>query len=283
METVTTIAEVRKQIGRARSAGKVIGLVPTLGGMHEGHFSLVRAAREGCDFVVVSIFLNPTQFAPGEDLEKYPQTLADDQAACRDLGVNLVFAPATREMYPRPSLTTVQVRELTGTLCGASREGHFQGVCTVVAKLLNIVQPDRAYFGAKDFQQQVVVRRMVEDLNMPVEIVTCPTVREPDGLAMSTRNQYLSPEEREQATSLSSALSLGRQRIEADRPPAGEVIEAMREHLQAGAPDGEVEYLRIVDPATLRDVESTDREVLIALAVRIGQARLIDNTLVAGV
>ena len=280
MKVAETIEDIRRVIAEARADGKSVGLVPTLGGMHEGHFSLIRAATKACDFVAVSIFVNPTQFAPGEDLEAYPRSPEADLAACERMGVGAVFIPLVEEMYGGGSLTEVRVRELTETLCGRARAGHFAGVCTVVAKLFNIVQPDKAFFGAKDFQQAVIVRRMVRDLNIPVEIVVCPIVREPDGLAMSSRNAYLAADERRQATALHGALESAEDLIRRGHPPAQRVIEAIREHLVAEAPDGGVDYVQIVDPEDLRDVETTDRKVLIAVAVRIGGARLIDNALV---
>jgi len=275
-----TIQDIRRLVGEAKAVGKSVGLVPTMGALHEGHFSLIRAAKAACDYVVVSIFVNPTQFAPGEDVERYPRTLEADLAACRRLGVDAVFAPSAAEMYGPGALTEVRVGKITETLCGARRAGHFAGVCTVVAKLFNIVATDRAFFGAKDFQQARVVRQMVADLNFPLEIVVCPTVRDADGLAMSSRNSYLSPAQRRQARALYGALRLAECMIRKDHPAPGEVIAAMRGHLAANAPDGAVEYVQIVDPCGLTDVETTDRRVLIALAVKIGIARLIDNIVV---
>jgi len=280
MKVAETIVEVRRLVETARGDGKTIGFVPTMGGLHEGHYSLIRAAGAECDYVVVSIFVNPTQFGPGEDLASYPRSLDRDVAGCRQRGAALVFAPSVDQMYGPGSLTQVTVSKLTETLCGRSRPGHFAGVCTVVAKLLNIVQPDKAFFGAKDYQQAVVVRRMVEDLNFPVEIVVCPTVREQDGLAMSSRNDYLTPDQRRQAAALYGALRLAEDRIRGSYPPAGEVIAAVREHLSANAPDGRIDYVQIVDPNDLTDVETTDGPVLVALAVRLGRARLIDNMLI---
>ncbi|MHC4294842.1 MAG: pantoate--beta-alanine ligase [Planctomycetota bacterium] len=281
MKVSETIEEIRHLVAdEAKAGGRSIGLVPTMGGMHEGHLSLIEAAVSACDFVVVSIFVNPTQFAPGEDLASYPRTPEADLAACERLGVDAVFAPSVETMYGEGSLTKVAVAQLSGTLCGAQRRGHFVGVCTVVAKLFNIVHPDKAFFGAKDFQQAVIIRRMVRDLNFPVDIVICPTVREDDGLAMSTRNKYLTAPQRTEATALYGALQTGAKLIRDSHPPAGQIIVAMRDHLAANAPQGEIDYVQVVDPETLCDVEATDRPVLLALAVRIGDARLIDNTLV---
>jgi len=280
MNAVETIEDVRTSGGRAAAEGKVIGLVPTMGALHEGHFSLIEAARTQTDFVVVSIFVNPTQFGANEDLSSYPRTPEADLAACEQHGVDLVFSPPVEAMYPSGSLTEVTVRQLSETLCGRRRPGHFGGVCTVVAKLLNIVRPEKAYFGAKDFQQAVIIRRMVRDLDFPVEIVVCPTVREADGLAMSTRNAYLTPQQRLQAAELSRSLRLGQDMIRKHHPLSEEVIAAIGEHLSGNAPDGEVDYIQVVDPEWLTHVERTDAPVLIALAVRFGAARLIDNMLV---
>lgn len=280
MNVAATIEDIRGQVAAARRGGKLIGLAPTMGGLHAGHLSLIDAARNECGFVVVSIFVNPTQFAPGEDLASYPRTAEADLAACRAHGVDAVFMPAADVMYGGDSAASVTVEALSHTLCGASRPTHFAGVCTIVAKLLNIVQPDRAYFGDKDFQQAAIIERMVRDLNFPVQVVRCPIVRQADGLALSTRNAYLSPDERAQAPALHRSLLLAEETIRRSHPPVAEVIAAMREYLEAAAPAGEIDYIQIVDPRTLADVESTDAAVLIALAVRFGCARLIDNTVV---
>jgi pantoate--beta-alanine ligase len=280
MNVARTIRQTREAVAGARRAGRSVGLVPTMGALHEGHLSLIRAARDECGFTVVSIFVNPTQFAPGEDLDRYPRTPDADLDACRSLGVDLVFMPSVEEMYG-PSggrgATTVTVEGLPDTLCGRSRPGHFAGVCTVVAKLFNIVLPDKAYFGRKDYQQAAIIRRMVADLDLPVEVVVCPTVREADGLAMSSRNAYLTPAERRQAPALHAALELAREMIASSRPPAAEVVEAVRRHLAGNAPDGEIDYVQVVNPDDLSDVESTEQAVVVALAVRLGRARLIDN------
>ena len=280
MKTAQTIAEVRRIVADARAGGLTVGLVPTMGGLHEGHLSLIDAARSDCDFVAVSIFVNPTQFAPGEDLSTYPGTIEADLDACDARGADLVFIPAVETMYPDGAITSVTVSELSETLCGRSRPTHFAGVCTVVAKLLNIAGPDKAFFGRKDFQQLVIVTRMVGDLDIPVEIVPCPIVREGDGLAMSTRNQRLSAAHRLQAVALYGALESAAGQIRESHPPAAEVIAAAREHISTKAPDGEIDYIEIVAPQTLRDVETTDRIVLVALAVKFPGARLIDNMLV---
>jgi pantoate--beta-alanine ligase len=275
-----TIAEARRAIAAARAAGQRIAFVPTMGALHAGHLSLIERARQAGDVVAVSIFVNPTQFGPNEDLDAYPRPREADLAACRNLNVDLVFMPAVAEMYPdglAAQLTTVSVADLPNTLCGRSRPGHFAGVCTVVTKLFNIVQPHVAVFGQKDYQQATVIRRMVRDLNLPVEIVVAPTVREPDGLARSSRNAYLTAEERSQAVALSQALQQASDLIAESHPPAEQVVAAMRDHLAAAAPLGEVDYIQLVDPDTLADVESTDRPLVAALAVQFPSARLIDN------
>ncbi|MHC4983115.1 MAG: pantoate--beta-alanine ligase [Planctomycetota bacterium] len=282
MKVAKTIREVRAAIAQARQslrpgseqAAGTVGLVPTMGALHEGHYSLIDRARGECDFVTVSIFVNPAQFGPNEDLEAYPRTPEADLAGCEHRGVDLVFMPGAEEMHPQEALTTVAVERLARGLCGRSRPTHFPGVCTVVAKLFNIVLPERAYFGAKDFQQAVIIRQMVADLDFPVEIVVCPTVREPDGLAVSSRNAYLTAEERKQATALFGALSLAERMIRRQQPPTARVVEAIRKHLSMHAPDGMVDYAQIVDPEELTDVERTDRPVLVALAVKFGRAVL---------
>jgi pantoate--beta-alanine ligase len=283
MIVAETIAATRQAVTEARQAGRRVGFVPTMGALHEGHFSHIDRAGAECDFVVVSIFVNPTQFGPGEDLEAYPRPRQVDLAACQARVVDLVFAPTVAEMYPDGpggGLTTVSVASLPETLCGRSRPGHFAGVCTVVAKLFNIVLPDVAYFGQKDYQQAAIIRRMVHDLNIPVEIVVGPTVREPDGLARSSRNAYLTAQQRQQAVALSQALALAEKMIRASQPPATEVIAAMAEHVVAAAPLGEIDYIQIVDPDTLADVTDTAPPVLAALAVKFPTARLIDNRLI---
>ncbi|MCE5276552.1 MAG: pantoate--beta-alanine ligase [Planctomycetaceae bacterium] len=280
MLTVTTIQDVRAAVAAARGQGMRIGFVPTMGALHAGHCSLIRAARKECGFVVVSIFVNPTQFAPGEDLSRYPRTPETDLAACSGEGADLVFMPDVEAMYRPGAATTVSVSGLTRSLCGASRPTHFAGVCTIVTKLFNIVAPDRAYFGNKDFQQACVIEQMAADLDMPVTIVRCPIVRESDGLAMSSRNARLSSEHRRQAAALHEALSLAAAAIRDSAPPASDVIAMMRRCLAESAPAGQVDYIQIVDPRTLRDVEETDAPVLVALAVKFGQTRLIDNVLV---
>ncbi|KPK80666.1 MAG: pantoate--beta-alanine ligase, partial [Phycisphaerae bacterium SM23_33] len=251
--------------------------VPTMGSLHEGHYALIDAARRECDFVVVSIFVNPTQFGPGEDYERYPRPLEADLAGCESHGVDAVFAPSADAMYAPGFATTVHVEGLTTGLCGRSRPGHFDGVTTVVAKLLNIVLPDVAYFGAKDYQQAAVVRRMAADLNMPLRVEVCPTVREADGLAMSSRNAYLTAEERAQAPALVESLRLARRLVAEGRRDAAELADQMRRAIARRAPLGRIDYVEIVDPDSLQNVQTIDGPVVAALAVRFPSARLIDN------
>ncbi len=279
MEIARTIAATRAAVTTARRAGRTIGCVPTMGALHAGHLSLVEAARRDGTFVVVTIFVNPTQFGPHEDYARYPRDEAGDLRQCERAGANLVFLPSVEEMYPPGTVTTVHVARLTATLCGPCRPGHFDGVATVVTKLLNIVQPDRAYFGRKDYQQLAVIRQMVRDLNTPVEIIGCPTVREPDGLAMSSRNAYLTPDERQRALALSRALIAAREAIVGgERDPAA-VEATMRAVVEAARPTG-IDYVSVVDPVTLQPIERIAGPVLAALAVWFGRTRLIDNVVV---
>ena len=249
-----------------------------MGALHEGHRSLMRAARAESGLVVVSVFVNPTQFGPNEDFAAYPRPLEADLAACRAERVDAVFLPEVAEMYPPNAATCVSVSRITEVLCGASRPGHFNGVTTVVNKLFNIVQPDLAYFGQKDAQQVVVIRTMVADLNMAVTVRTCPIVREPDGLAMSSRNAYLSPAERSQAVCLSAALAWARAEAAAGRTVSEHLVEGMRGIITAAGPCL-IDYLACVDPETLSPLTSAAGPTLLAVAVRIGPARLIDNCL----
>lgn len=279
MQIARTIAEIRTCVAAARKAGKTIGFVPTMGALHAGHASLMDAAAGRCDYVVVSIFVNPTQFGPNEDLSKYPRPFEKDVAICEEHGVDAVFAPSASEMYPRPNLTWVDVEKLTDRLCGASRPGHFRGVATVCTKLFNIVLADIAFFGQKDAQQALVIRRMVADLNMPLEIVVCPTVREPDGLAMSSRNQYLSPAERKEAVRVYQSLVRCRELIEVGERDAeairGRICEVLRQ-----MPETSVDYVSLTDAETLEELRQIRGRVLVAVAVRMKSARLIDNILV---
>lgn len=256
----------------------MVGLVPTMGFFHAGHVSLMQAAREDCAFVVVSLFVNPTQFGPGEDLAEYPRDLDRDVEMAEAAGVDCIFHPEAREMYPERFLAYVEVKEAGEVLCGASRHGHFRGVATVVAKLFNIIPAHRAYFGLKDAQQVWVIRRMVRDLDFDVEVVACPTVREEDGLAMSSRNIYLKPEERKAATVLYRSLRLAGDLVAGGERHAARVLEEMNA-LIAGEPLVRTEYVEAVDWETLGPAGMLRGEVLIALAARVGKARLIDNIL----
>lgn len=276
MDVANTIAQVRQAVWEARRSGKVIGFVPTMGALHKGHVSLITAARRDCGFVVVSIFVNPTQFGPGEDYDRYPRPMEQDLQICQHAGVDLVFAPSAQQMYGEGTLTWVNVERLTEHLCGRFRPGHFKGVTTVCAKLFNIVQPDRAYFGQKDAQQAVVIKKMVHDLNFPVQIVVCPTVREPDGLAASSRNQYLSPDERRQAPVLYEALTEGAGLIRQGLRDPRSVIDRIQQVI-ANVPQMRVQYVAIVDPDTLEPVKCIAGRVLVAAAVYLGNTRLIDN------
>ncbi len=279
MYVATTIADIRAWVKQARAAGKTVGLVPTMGALHVGHVSLIEAAAAQCDRVVVSVFVNPTQFGPGEDFDEYPRPFESDVAICERHGAHAVFAPSAAEMYQGGTLTWVTVEKLTEPLCGRSRPGHFRGVTTVCAKLFNAVLPDVAFFGQKDGQQAAVIRRMVADLNMPLEIVVCPTVREPDGLAVSSRNQYLGPQERQEATVIYRALQKGGESIHAGQTDAARIIDEMRAVLR-GVPALQVEYVSLVDAESLEEIGRVRGKVLLAVAGRLGSTRLIDNILV---
>jgi len=279
MKVAKTIESVRRLVKAARRDGKKIGLVPTMGALHIGHISLIETAARSCDFIVVSIFVNPTQFGPGEDFQRYPRPLEADLEICKKAGVDVVFAPTTEQMYPQENLTWVSVEKLTEQLCSRFRPGHFRGVATVCAKLFNIVEPDVAFFGQKDGQQAIVIRRMVDDLNMPLEIVVCPTVREPDGLAVSSRNQYLTDAQKKEATYIYKSLQKAQEMINASITDCNAIISQMRMILNQ-APSIKIEYINIVDDEM---VQSTDRiagKVLVAVAVRIGSTRLIDNIMI---
>ncbi|MHB0939885.1 MAG: pantoate--beta-alanine ligase [Armatimonadota bacterium] len=276
METLATVADLRDAIRARRSYQKRIGFVPTMGFLHAGHEALMRRAREDCDLVVVSIFVNPTQFGPTEDLEKYPRDLARDQELCRRAGVDLIFHPEPPEIYPRGAATWVEVEGMTDIACGAMRPGHFRGVTTVCAKLFNIVRPDRAYFGEKDYQQLQVIRRMVRDLFMPLTIVGVPTVREPDGLAMSSRNSYLSPTERQAARVVPRSIQAAQELVERGELEAANIIAAVEETV-AKQPLAKLQYAVIVEPETLEPVRILTREARLLVAIHVGKTRLIDN------
>lgn len=276
MITLTTIADVRAACDAARTAGGSVGFVPTMGFFHEGHRSLMRAARAANDLVVVSLFVNPTQFGPNEDLAAYPRDADGDRTVTEAEGVDVLFTPTVAEMYPAGARTTVHVDGLTDGLCGASRPGHFDGVTTVVAKLFSIIGPSRAYFGRKDAQQLAVIRRMATDLDLPVEVVGCPLVREIDGLALSSRNVYLDPDARQAATILSGALYMASEAVVRGQRDAGAVRQLVADTV-AHAPLVRLDYVEVVDAATLEPVEQMGPDTLVALAAFVGKARLIDN------
>ncbi|WP_301170805.1 pantoate--beta-alanine ligase [Brevibacillus nitrificans] len=277
MQQISTIAEMRVHIKEARRLGKTIGIVPTMGFLHQGHLSLVKAAREKCDLVVMSIFVNPLQFGPNEDFERYPRDIEHDRQMAQSAGVDLLFTPEVSEMYPKPILTNISVSNVTEQLCGKSRPGHFDGVATVVTKLFQIVQPDYAFFGQKDAQQVAVVTQMTYDLSMPVQIVPCPIVREEDGLAMSSRNVYLTPEQRKEALVLSQSLKQAKSWL-----GEGVALSEIRERIIdmiAAMPLASIDYVELLRYPDLTPVEQRKpgESIIIALAVRFGHTRLIDN------
>ena len=276
MRTETTVAAMRSACDEVRASGGTVGLVPTMGSFHDGHRSLMRTARESCDFVVVTLFVNPTQFAPGEDLDAYPRDPEGDAAVARAEGVDLLFTPSVEEMYPEPGRTTVHVAGLTARLCGASRPTHFDGVTTVVAKLFAIAGPCRAYFGCKDAQQLAVVNRMVTDLNLPVQVIGCPLLRDADGVAMSSRNQHLSATERAAATTLSRSLRRVAAEIDAGERDAARVRASVVDAIATEALL-ELDYAEVVDAGSLEPIARLSGTVLVAIAVRVGRVRLIDN------
>jgi pantoate--beta-alanine ligase len=286
LKICTTIDETRAAARAARLAGRRLGFVPTMGALHEGHLSLVRAAARASDVVTASIFVNPTQFGANEDLAKYPRSFERDCKLLESEGVDLVFAPTVEEMYPTPEdgslrpacVTWVTVEGLSNKLDGRSRPGHFRGVTTVVAKLFHIVEPDAAFFGQKDAAQVAVIRRMVQDLNLPVEIVICPIVREPDGLAMSSRNAYLDPKQRQQALVLHRSLERVQQMAERGELGAAELAATGRQEV-ASEPAVRLDYFEVVDPDTLDPVEDASRGALVAVAAHVGSTRLIDNVI----
>ena len=274
MQVTKTVEETRKQIKQWKKEGKTIGLVPTMGFLHEGHASLIRKCREQNDIVVVSDFVNPTQFGPNEDLEAYPRDFERDSKLCESLGADLIFAPSPEDMYHDPH-AFVSIDTLSETLCGKTRPIHFKGVCTVVTKLFHIVALDRAYFGEKDAQQLAIIRKMVKDLNFDIEIVGCPIVREEDGLAKSSRNTYLNDKERQAALCLSRAVKTGKEVIYTGAD-AKEVLNPMKAIIEA-EPLARIDYVMMVDALTMQPIEKADRDVLVAMAVYIGKTRLIDN------
>lgn len=274
MKVTTTVLETRQLVRQWKKEGKSIGLVPTMGFLHEGHASLIARARKENDIVVVSDFVNPTQFGPNEDLEAYPRDFERDSALCESLGADLIFHSEPEEMYHDPC-AFVSIDTLSETLCGKTRPIHFKGVCTVVSKLFHIAAPDRAYFGQKDAQQLAIIKKMVLDLNFDVEVVGCPIVREEDGLAKSSRNTYLNPEERKAALCLSKAVKKGQELIQAGCS-AEDVLAPMRAIIEA-EPLSKIDYVSMVDALTMQPVEKVEKDVLVAMAVYIGKTRLIDN------
>lgn len=276
MELVTTVEEVRSRVKQWKKEGLTVGLVPTMGYLHDGHKILIDRAVKENDRVVVSDFVNPTQFGENEDLGSYPRDIERDSKLCEEAGAALIFHPAPEEMYAPDYCTFVDMNKLTDVLCGKTRPIHFSGVCSVVSKLFNIVAPDRAYFGQKDAQQLAVIRRMVRDLNFDIEIVGCPIVREPDGLALSSRNTYLNTEERKAALVLSQALKLGKDMMESGETDAVRIRKAMVEHIEK-EPLARIDYVEIVDADSLESVQKIENKVLTAMAVYIGNTRLIDN------
>lgn len=279
MEIVSTIKDVKEIVSGWKKQNLSVGFVPTMGYLHEGHGSLITKARENNDKVVVSIFVNPMQFGPSEDLASYPRDLEKDSAFCESLGADLIFHPEPSEMYHDNFCSYVDMTVLTEELCGLSRPTHFRGVCTVLTKLFNIVQPDRAYFGQKDAQQLAIVKHMVEDLNMNLEIIGCPIVREEDGLAKSSRNTYLSPEERKAALILSKTIFMGQKMVEEGETDASKLVEAMKANIQT-EPLARIDYVKAVDGLTMQQVSEIKSPTLVAIAVYIGKTRLIDNFIV---
>ena len=279
MKVINSPAELRQHVVAARRDGKVVGIVPTMGALHAGHVSLAQKSTKQCDFTVATIFLNPTQFAAGEDLEKYPRTMKEDCSQLAAAGIDLVFAPESQIMYPPGYSTAVRPPDIAKILEGEFRPTHFQGVCTIVLKLLNLVCPDKAYFGQKDYQQLAVIRKMVIDLNVPVEIIGCATVRDPDGLALSSRNRYLDDQQREIALSLNKTLEFVEQQVSVGQNDTFELVAEMRQRLIDAGVDS-IDYAAIVDPETLQVPESIDSAAVALIAAHVGSTRLIDNRLI---
>lgn len=276
MKLIKTIEETRKEISQYRQKGASIALVPTMGALHEGHESLMERSLSENDITVVSIFVNPTQFGPNEDFDSYPRNLDQDLAICRKMGVDIVFAPDVNEMYPKDYDTFIEIGSVATILEGASRPGHFRGVATVVSKLFNIITPDRAYFGQKDAQQVAVIRKMVYDLNIPVSIVPCPIIREQDGVAKSSRNQYLSEMERKQSVILSQTLQLGEELLRSGETDSRLILDKMKQNLETEQA-ARLEYIKIRDAKQLKEVAQIDQPIFILIAAYIGSTRLIDN------
>jgi len=276
METITTVKEMQRRSEQLRREGKKIAFVPTMGYLHEGHLSLMREGRKRGNILLISIFVNPTQFGPGEDYDRYPRDMKRDLALVQGVGVDICFNPSAQEMYPDGFQTAVEVEGVTKNLCGISRPGHFRGVTTVVAKLFNIVKPHLAFFGQKDYQQLIAIKRMVEDLDMDIELIGMPTIRETDGLAMSSRNAYLDPEQRKEATSLYRALLKGKELYHQGERSTAVILNHVRGIIEEGK-SAAIDYAKICDAHTLEDIEEIKGEAVIAVAVKIGKTRLIDN------
>lgn len=277
LKIATTIKEVRDTVKEWKSQGLTVGLVPTMGYLHEGHGSLIKTSASECDKTVVSVFLNPTQFAPNEDLESYPRDFEQDKVLCEKMGADLVFHPEVSEMYEQDNATFVEIlSEMPKQLCGKTRPIHFRGVCTVVSKLFNIVTPDKAFFGEKDAQQLAIIKRMVRDMSYGIEIVGCPIIREEDGLAKSSRNTYLNEEERKAALCLSKAIFFGQSLVEKGETDANKVLEEMK-NLINKEPLARIDYVEAVDGVTMMPVDKIEKDTLVAMAVYIGKTRLIDN------
>lgn len=276
MKLVKTIQEVRKIVKQWKLLGLKVGFVPTMGYLHEGHASLIDASVRDCDKTVVSIFVNPMQFAPNEDLASYPRDIEHDRIICDSHGADLIFNPEPEEMYDEGFSSYVDMSVLTEDLCGLSRPIHFRGVCTVVSKLFNIVTPDNAYFGEKDAQQLAIIKHMVHDLNMDINVIGCPIVRENDGLAKSSRNTYLSPEERKAALILSKTIFMGKEMLENGERDVEKILDAMKKNIET-EPLAKIDYVKIVDSMTIKPVEKIEKPILCAMAVYIGKTRLIDN------
>lgn len=279
MKQTSHIPELRNRIAMEKNQGRKIALVPTMGYLHKGHLTLIEHAKQTGAFVVVSIFVNPLQFGPNEDLSRYPRDLERDARLIEEAGVDLLFKPSVEEMYPRSMVTFVEVGELDKVLCGATRPGHFRGVATVVSKLFNIVEPDMAFFGQKDYQQYLIIERMVSDLDLPIQICAVPIVREEDGLAMSSRNVFLNTEERQQALILSQSLNQAEEHLYAGQRSARELERQIRERIHRES-HGVIDYVEVRDAEDLSEVTDIKRKVLLALAVRFGTTRLIDNKVV---
>ena len=276
MEVIKAVKDMQSVSDAFRLEGKTLSLVPTMGFLHEGHLELLRIAKKHSDVLIMSLFVNPTQFGPNEDYEDYPRDMEGDLLKARETEVDIVFSPSPEEMYPKGSQTIVHVGQVTNHLCGLSRPNHFDGVTTVVAKLFNITKPHLAVFGQKDYQQLTVISRMVMDLNMDIQIIGAPTVREEDGLAMSSRNSYLSSEERKSALSLKKSLDIAQRMIEGGETNAHAILDVVR-NLILDHPFTEIDYINVCDPVTLEDKDTLEGESLLALAVRVGKTRLIDN------